>query len=225
MERDLQIGIGFAAKAEAARQAGRLEEAEQIVRAGLQREPASISGRIVLASVLFDAGARDEAQASLEAVLIALPGFDAELVAQRTLSTQTASLASLQESIVIADTAGIASEEIFAESALELTDDDSPTENAVLLQADGADEFAAAEATARAGGSDESGTLSESFATGTVARLLEEQGHADAAQEIRVVLSQKNQVGAKTQDEEQSGRDRIVGTLEQWLENLRGGVQ
>lgn len=211
MGRDWQSGIGFAAKAEVARQAGRLDEAEQIVRGGLQSEPASIAGRIVLASVLFDAGASDEAHASLEAVLAAVPGFDAELVSQRSLATQSPPPL-VQEWIAASDIAVLESEKFSAESLHEEVVEEkfAALHDALSQPADGLDDRR---------------TLGESFATGTVARLLEEQGHVDAAQEIRVVLSQKNHVATKTQDEGQASRDRVVGTLEKWLENLRGGMQ
>jgi hypothetical protein len=57
--------------------------------------------------------------------------------------------------------------------------------------------------------------IAENFATETMAGLLETQGDADGAARIRSALA-----------EGEPGRPRrrdVVGTLERWLENLRGG--
>lgn len=226
MERDLLSGIGFAAKAEAARQIGNLDQAKRIVCDGLQAEPASLAGRIVLASVLFDLGAADEAQAHLETALASLPGFEAELILQRSAAAnfvpQTLAVTAVHaDEDEVAYASPVVATEI--ESAL-------AAEHEVHAELDAA-HFSAPplaaveEVEVLNESAQEVGVLSEPFATGTVARLLEEQGHLDAAQEIRAVISQKNPAEAKTQDAEVSSRDKIVATLEHWLQNLRGGMQ
>ena len=57
---------GFAADAERERREGRLVEAEQVLRDGLEGEPESAEGRLVLALVLLDRGLERAAQSELE---------------------------------------------------------------------------------------------------------------------------------------------------------------
>ena len=57
---------GFAADAERERREGRLVEAEQALRDGLEGEPESAEGRLVLALVLLDRGLERAAQSELE---------------------------------------------------------------------------------------------------------------------------------------------------------------
>ena len=57
---------GFAADAERERREGRLVEAEEALRVGLEGEPESAEGRLVLALVLLDRGLERAAQSELE---------------------------------------------------------------------------------------------------------------------------------------------------------------
>lgn len=224
MEHDLLGGIGFAAKAEAARQVGNLDEAKRIACAGLQAAPASLAGRIVLASVLFDLGAADEAQAHLETALASLEGFEAELILQRSAAVRAVPQEPAAE-VLHTDEAprALPVAEMTFESVIDAEHEMHAEPYAAHFAAPQIE--AVEEVDAFEEREEEVRVLSESFTTGTVARLLEEQGHLDAAQEIRAVISQKNPAAAKTQDADVSSRDKIVATLERWLQNLRGGVQ
>ena len=75
---------------------------------------------------------------------------------------------------------------------------------------------------------DEVGTA---FATGTMADLLERQGDEEGAARIRAGLAGTD--AAAEQDRPVSedrasgrpGRQRVIATLERWLDNLRGGIR
>jgi len=66
------------------------------------------------------------------------------------------------------------------------------------------------------------------FATETVADLLEKQGAARDAQELREQIAARQfhhaPEGANTAADERSERVRVIATLERWLHNLRGGA-
>jgi tetratricopeptide (TPR) repeat protein len=65
--------ISFAALAEEYRRLGRLEEAVETCRAGLQRHPAYVSARVTLGRALMDMGDYDGATSELEQVLRVAP--------------------------------------------------------------------------------------------------------------------------------------------------------
>jgi hypothetical protein len=73
---------------------------------------------------------------------------------------------------------------------------------------------------------DEVGTA---FATRTMADLLERQGDVEGAERIRAGLADAappldHPVSEHTPGE-RPGRERVIATLERWLENLRGGIR
>lgn len=59
--------------------------------------------------------------------------------------------------------------------------------------------------------------VGESFATETMAHLLERQGDGEGAERIRAALDSGSSGG------DRRSRGNVVETLERWLENLRGG--
>jgi len=99
-----------------------------------------------------------------------------------------------------------------------------------MLDADGVAQAAIAEADRALAGEAEqplAHEVGEQFATATMAGLLEQQGDAGGASQIRASLD----AGVAPLSTEEptasprSGRDRVIHTLEQWLENLRGGAR
>ena len=63
------------------------------------------------------------------------------------------------------------------------------------------------------------------FATGTMAELLERQGDAEGARRIRAsLLGREAGAPAPTPRLRRGGRQRIVNTLERWLSNVRRGA-
>jgi hypothetical protein len=72
--------------------------------------------------------------------------------------------------------------------------------------------------------------LGSSFATESMAELLEQQGDVEGARRIRASLAQPaaaNETGAApsaegTGSSARPGRQQVVATLERWLQNLRG---
>ena len=68
------------------------------------------------------------------------------------------------------------------------------------------------------------GAPREPFATGTMAELLERQGDLEGARRIRESLARRE---ARSETRPGPGRSRsrahVLGTLERWLTNVRGG--
>ena len=62
------------------------------------------------------------------------------------------------------------------------------------------------------------------FATHTVAGLLERQGHPAEAQALRREISLRSETEARAARVPlgDAQRERVIATLERWLENLRG---
>ena len=63
-----------------------------------------------------------------------------------------------------------------------------------------------------------------SFATGTMAELLERQGDAEGARRIRASLAGRESRPWRPQPARRGDRERIVATLERWLSNVRRGA-
>lgn len=61
------------------------------------------------------------------------------------------------------------------------------------------------------------------FATGTMAELLERQGDAEGARRIRASLADR-ETRAPAASLRRRDRERIVATLERWLSNVRRGA-
>jgi len=63
------------------------------------------------------------------------------------------------------------------------------------------------------------------FATGTMAELLERQGDAEGARRIRASLAGREaRPPARTRPARRADRERIVATLERWLSSVRRGA-
>jgi len=201
---------GFAALAEAYRRAGRAERAEEIARAGLERRPDAVDGRVALGLALLDRGQGDEARAELERVLDEVPDHpraETALVEEAGAGGPRPAFAASERS------------ELFdAIDDPEIDDalDRATSEPASPLTPDSVAAAALEEAGWETGTDDaeEAGDAavgSETeipVATHTVAELLERQGDADRAQSVRSDLARAE-------------RERIAATLERWLDNLR----
>jgi hypothetical protein len=71
--------------------------------------------------------------------------------------------------------------------------------------------------------------VGERFATATMAALLEEQGDATAASQIRAALvpelATAESVAMHDGQPPRASREAVIRTLETWLDNLRGGAR
>lgn len=97
-----------------------------------------------------------------------------------------------------------------------------------MLDADGVAQAAIQAADrALADESDQPLELGERFATASMAALLEQQGDERGALQIRAALGSASAPVSrdKPASSSRSHRDRVIGTLEQWLTNLRGGAR
>jgi tetratricopeptide (TPR) repeat protein len=188
----------FPALAEANRRAGRPEEAERVARDGLRIRPESLAGRVALALSLLDLGRAEEARAELEAVLEAAPDHPLAARELRAAARSAPVLDALDESEI---------DGAFAEAEAEIegmvTADSVAAE---VLHAVGDDEPESASAPAPG----------SPFATETVAALLERQGHRAEAAALREEIARRD--GARLPEAQ---RERVIQTLERWLENLR----
>jgi len=197
----------FPALAEARRRAGRAGAAEEVARAGLARRPDALAGRVALGLALLDQGRLDEARAELERVLCAVPDHPLAAAALEASGAgrspwgqppppapETADLLDIGEPEIDA------AFDLASSVADELVTADSVAESALrAAELDGPEE--------RAGDAQDALPV----ASRTLAGLLERQGHAADARTMRAAL-----------DEPSPGeRERILATLERWLENLR----
>jgi predicted Zn-dependent protease len=186
----------FATLAEAHRRAGDAAEALRIAERGLTEDPDHASGRVALALALLDLGRADDARLALERVLGEVPDHVLALRAQARLAEPPASLD---------DVAEVELEHAFEHA--EAQSDEMWTANHVAeaaieaVEADEEDDPLAAE--------------DGPFATETVAHLLERQGHDARAREIRQGLVRRGSAPPAPD------RERVIATLERWLENLR----
>ena len=195
-------GPAFPALAEANRRAGRLEEAERVAREGLRRRPALIAGRVVLALALLDLGRVGEARKELERVLAEVPDHPTALdaLAGTGAAAATDSLDALDDAEIDGafDEAETPAGEMvdansIAAQALRAADLDSP--EGILAEPD------------------------SPFATPTVADLLERQGHGAQAAAVRREFMRRSELGDEKPADPRN--ERLIATLERWLENLR----
>jgi hypothetical protein len=210
---------GCGALAELHRRAGRLTDAERVLRAGLRRNASSLEARALLALVLTDLGRAADARRELESIAASLrvPQIDTpQAVAADSLSD-----AELDDAFEQAET-----------DAEQLIDPNRVAQEAILHADSGAAE-GLREDSARGLREDSVGGLRENsadgplgtgqaFVTETMARLLDRQGDARGAARIRAALAaempppRRDQRLARVQR-----RTRTVAVLERWLANLR----
>ena len=183
----------LAAHAEEERRAGRPERARELAEAALETEAPHPAAHIAHVLALIDSGDLVSAHRALERAYERLGGAPIEGAA--------APLGALAEDELetALEAAEVEREEMHdandvAAAALQLIEDGDP---------EGVD--LASEASP--------------FATETVATLLERQGQNERAEEVRVAARRRGQFREASLDE--GRRDRVVATLEHWLENLR----
>ncbi len=186
----------FPALGEALRRAGRLAEAEQRVRAGLDHSPEVVEGRLVLVAILLDQGRVQQARDLLGAGIRELiPAVDAPAPASPIAGPIDGFTGSeIDRAFEAAET-----------DRDQLIDADRVAEEA-LRGADSAalDQIAASDASP--------------FATETVAELLEQQGDVEGARQLRTSLAPSREAAP---EEAASAPSPAIATLEQWLGNLR----
>lgn len=218
----------FPALCEAHRRSGRPEEAERLAREGLRRHPEQTAGRVALGLALIDLGRLDEARSELVRVLDAVPDHG---LAQAALAEPEE--APVAEAELLDEIADGELEQAFA--AAEANPEEMMDANGVAAAVVRAVESEPDEAE---GPSDpEDGREGEialdhgqvavepPFATRSMADLLERQGRADEAQQLRASLDVAPPAETEEAEAEPAGgeRDRVVRTLEGWLQNLRKG--
>jgi hypothetical protein len=189
----------FAQRAEDRRLAGDAEAAERIVRAGLADQPENADAVLLLARVLLEQDRGSEALGVIEqyASLTRLPGDEA---AQP-------------------DGDGPVFGEAVSEAELELAFEDAQPEREQMVDAD-----SIAQQAIRQTDTDLSGDFASpevSYATETVAGLLEDQGAEPEAMRIREVVATER----ATPTAQTHSHAAIIQELERWLGNLRGGMQ
>ena len=214
----------FPALAEANRRAGRAKEAERVAREGLRERPGFVAGRVALSLALLDLGHVDEARTELMQVLEAIPDHAlAEHALRHAAPSDCAVLEERQE------TSGPLSD--LAEDELENAFEEAEAQPDEMLSAS-----QVVAAAVRGVEQDEpEGVMpfpeDSSFATETVADLLEQQDHLGEAQAMREALQAP--AASMTPDTELdvslpdavNDRARLIATLERWLENLRRGYR
>jgi hypothetical protein len=188
--------------AEAARRAGRPEQARRLAEAGLVGEPYETAGRVVLALACLDLGDADAARRALEPAV-----SGGSPVAAEALSLDPADDEPFQvQSDPLADLAENELERAFDHASSE------PVEAWTTNRVAEAALHAVEEGEPEGVRAPEAGTP---FATETVASLYERQGEPERAEAIRRSL--RSEERGRVPEE----RKRWVGTLERWLDNLR----
>jgi hypothetical protein len=190
--------------AEAARRAGRPEQARRLAEACLVEQPYELAGRIVLALACLDLGDASGARRALEpgaasVSALAPEPLVLEMAEDEPFHVQSDPLADLAENEL--------------EHAFERAESEP-------VEAWTTNRVAEAALHAVEGGEPEgvrAETADSPFATETVANLYERQGDPERARAIRRSLHGEVEGGAALPDE----RKRWVGTLERWLDNLR----
>jgi len=235
-------GAAFPALADAYRRAGRVEDARRVAETGLRHAPERIEGRVALALSLLDLGEVEAGRNELTRVLAA----DPNALSSGALSWEPASPEVLEpeappvEPVAAVEATPVEATpiEVPAEAPPELPAVDDEIELAFEEAATDAD--AMVDATRVAQQAMRSGDLLEpegtftpalhpEFATETMADLLENQGDAAGAEQIRESLEQAAAPAPLAPRPAQrfapgARRERIVRTLEGWLHNIRREV-
>ncbi len=262
LERCGALGDGaaaWAALAEQHRRAGRLEAAEALAREALAAAPDASASWMALCLALLEQGRIAEARDELARGLAATPSvvLARERIVEWPAAAALAELPDEEEAICV--------DAVTREEPEPFTLDDAP-EALIAFADDDADAFATSAAIeedasieADPAASEDEGAADEAdslllagrgtFATQTVAALLERQGLADEARRLRERISEDAaRAGAFDVVEPAAGepftigrerfagdeiseaevraahRARVLSTLEQWLGNLRKGV-
>ncbi len=188
----------FAMLAEGHRRAGMLDQAEQLVRSGLDEHPECAEGALVLALVLLDQ-CRDGV-----ARRVMLDWADIHMGVEVTDESASG------------DTFGAE----VSDGEVEIAFESAETDRDEVIDADAIAQQAVSET--EFDPADEFASPDSSFATRTVADLLAQQGDEQRASRIRAMMdSSAGDTVVKTQDRNERKTER----LEHWLINIRGGVQ
>ena len=187
----------FAVVAERQRREGCLDEAERLLRSELGDRPDCAEGALVLALVLLDRNRGEEVRGVLE-----------QWANATVRQTETGD-------------SGVS--EIFTEhvsdSELESAFDQAETNPEEMFDADAIAQRAMRET--ESDFSDDLVSPSSSFATRTVAELLEKQGDGRGASRIRAIVD--SPVGTESgAAKPRTRQDQTIEQLERWLVNLRG---
>jgi len=188
----------FAMLAEGHRRAGMMDQAEQMVRSGLDEHPDCAEGALVMALVLLDQS-RDE-----EARRVIADWADTNLGVEVT-----------DESV-----SGEAFGTEVSDGEVEIAFESAETDRDEVIDADSIAQQAVSET--EFDPTDEFVSPDSSFATRTVANLLENQGDKQRASQIRAMMDSS---ASDTEVKTQNRNARKIERLERWLVNVRGGVQ
>jgi hypothetical protein len=188
----------FAMLAEGHRRAGKLDQAEQLVRSGLDEHPDCAEGALVMALVLLDQNRDDEARRVIS------DWADTNLGVEVTDDS---------------DSDAAFGDEV-SDGELETAFEAAETDRDEVIDADAIAQQAVSQVELEP--ADEIVSPDSSFATRTVANLYEQQGDEQRASQIRAMMdaSLSNTVVKS------NGRNaRKIERLESWLVNIRGGAQ
>lgn len=186
---------GFAAFAESRRRAGHPSEAEAVARRGLERKPESREGRLVLGLALLDQGRELEARFELSRLaeeILAAQGLGRLADAEAHVSDAEFDRAFDQAET---DPDELIDPNRVVEETIERADPDIDLEGHPLSEA------IAPGAT---------------FATETMAGLLERQGDGLGAAGIRAVLASDGLPASND-----AAQERAIAALERWLRNIQ----
>jgi len=206
---------GFAALAEAHRRSGAAQRAIEVARDGLRHQPELAAGRVALALALLDQERIEEARTELARVLDAIPDHPPAVAALESSGERSAESTGEQPPQRV-DTPAEAS--LGALGAIEEVELEEAFASAEAERDQMIDANHLAEAALRSVDDVADPLSAESpLATETVASLLEEQGHAGEAEAMRQAIELREDVGPEPKQSE----DRVIATLERWLDNLR----
>jgi len=188
----------FAMLAEGHRRAGMIDEAEQLIRSGLADHPELAEAALVMALVLLDQGRAEEARHAL------------------------ANWADANLGVEVSDESD--ADEAFggevSEGELEVAFETAETDRDQVIDADAIARLAVSEVEADL--AEEFASPDSSFATKTVADLLERQGDERRASRIRAMMdASAGNDGVRARNR----NARKIERLERWLSNIRGGMQ
>jgi hypothetical protein len=199
----------FPALAEVLRGAGRLREAEGVARRGLERKPGCLEGGVSLALALLDQGRVDDARrelASRVAESFAARGIETPGFRPRTIDSP-------------AGASGFDVE--ITERELERAFDAAEPDADQVVDADRVAQEAMRGADLELPEETPDLATDPVFATSTMAELLERQGDAEGASEIRATLEPDERRSRGMSFGDGDRREQIIATLENWLANLR----